>query len=355
MKKVLLISHFSNLSGAPISLALMSKHLKKYGYSPTLCLPTHGQLESFLKQNGIDYVITGVIGSLFNLYKLIKRENISIVHANTIISAPQAILAKFMGCKLIWHIREDIKPKSLIAKIVGKFSDKIIVLADYMKSVYGDKYQAKVRVVANGIDPSLFDDLSEKKLSDLKKELGISDKKIILLAGTIEARKGQKELIAATKYLKYKSYEVIIVGDPLPGQAVFKEKLKKIVDENNLPVRFFEARPDIPALMQLTDIVCVPSLAEPFGRVVIEGMAAGKPVVGSNVGGIKDIIIDGCTGCLFSAGDSKMLAEKLDLLLNDKQKCIKMGQDGKSRVLDFYTIDVHVENIKNIYEELAGE
>jgi len=355
-KNILLISHFSNLSGAPISLALLAKCLRNRGYNPVFSIPAKGQLEDLLKQLGIAYEITGTIFSLYYLRKIIQKYNIQVVHANTIIAAPGAILAWVMNKKLVWHIREDISQNKVMIKIIERISDRIIILSQSMKVYFKEEIIAdKLKIIHNGVDFSLFKTLSEDDKSQLRQELSIGkDEKIVTVIGTVEKRKGQFYFIEAIKLLKeINNVTYLIVGNSLPGQARYKKRLEKECFINNLSnVRFLPARADIPKLLQITDIVCVPSLAEPFGRVVVEGMAAGKPVIGSNVGGIPEIIDNQKTGILINPADGISLAKAISYLLGNSDICDHMGKSGFTRAHEFFSIEAHAEKIAMIYEEL---
>lgn len=353
-KNVLLVSHFSNLSGAPISLALLAKYLVGYGYNVWLSIPTHGQLETFLQQNQIPYLVTGTLTSWYHLRKLIKTHHIEIVHTNTIISAPGAFLARFMHKKLIWHIREDISCNPLMARLVEKISDRIIILSTSMVPYFNPvKVENKLRIIHNGVDLAFFTPSSPQQLQHLRIELGITpEDRVVAVVGTIEPRKGQLTFIDACKRLqKYPNVKFLIIGNPLPGQASYKRKLEKRA-ESLTPLHFIPARPDIPVLLQLVDVVCVPSLSEPFGRVVVEAMAAGKPVIGSNIGGIPEIIQDQRTGFLVSPSDPSALADKIACLLDSPGLARDMGRLGRLRVEEKFTIQAHVEQMVAVYEEL---
>ena len=102
------------------------------------------------------------------------------------------------------------------------------------------------------------------------------------------------------------------------------------------------------------DVVAVPSHAEGFGRVVVEGMGAGKPVVATTAGGIVDIIQDGETGLLLPPGDPARLAEALTRILHDSALASRLAAAGQDRAAKVYTPKAHVEQVLGVYEELLG-
>jgi len=103
--------------------------------------------------------------------------------------------------------------------------------------------------------------------------------------------------------------------------------------------------------MPIFDIFVLPSLNEGMGRVLVEAMAAGKPIVASRVGGIPDLVQDGDNGLLVPPGDEKSLAAGIRQLLNDPEKAKMMGQRGKERCTQF-SVESMVDKIDQLYTEL---
>jgi glycosyltransferase involved in cell wall biosynthesis len=111
----------------------------------------------------------------------------------------------------------------------------------------------------------------------------------------------------------------------------------------------------VPRLMSALDVVVLSSSApEPFGRVVIEGMAAGKPVVATAAGGVLDIIEDGLNGLLVPCKDSKAMAEAILQLLSDRGKAERMGLAARQRVAERFTVEHHVAKVQSVYESVMG-
>jgi glycosyltransferase involved in cell wall biosynthesis len=116
-------------------------------------------------------------------------------------------------------------------------------------------------------------------------------------------------------------------------------------------VRFLGWRDDVEEIMPLFDIFVLPSMNEGMGRVLVEAMAAGRPVIASNVGGIPDLVKDGCNGLLVPPGDSKVLAESILRLIRCPDEAQQMGQRGKD-MCHRYSVDAMIEKLDNLYSEL---
>jgi glycosyltransferase involved in cell wall biosynthesis len=253
------------------------------------------------------------------------------------------------------HIREDISKNVIVAKIAGYFSDKIIILSDEMREYFNEKYHKKLVKVQNGIDFSVMNKLSDNEKDRLKELLNIKNDVLnIALIGTIEERKGQDILINAVEKLKDEiDLNVLMIGKPLFGNSKYSRRIKKQCVENDLPIKFVGERGDVLNLIQVIDVLCVPSLWEGLPRVILEAMAASKPVIASAVGGIPDMVDDGKTGLLFESKDEDGLFDAIKKLANDRALLKIMGDNGNKRAIDLFSIEKHVENVLTVYDELG--
>ena len=102
----------------------------------------------------------------------------------------------------------------------------------------------------------------------------------------------------------------------------------------------------------MSDIVVVPSLQEAFGLVVAEAMASGKPVIGSNVGGIPDQIIDGYNGFLVQPRKPKEIAEKILWLINNPEEARRMGMNGRRIVEEKFDINKRIDRLISLYHRI---
>ena len=115
-------------------------------------------------------------------------------------------------------------------------------------------------------------------------------------------------------------------------------------------------RGDIPQVLRAADVVVHCSVKpEPFGRVIIEGMAAGRPVVASALGGAAEIISDGLDGLLAPAGDAVALAAALNRLLADPEERRRLGEAAQRTVAQRYQVDAHVQAVRTFYERVLAE
>jgi len=128
--------------------------------------------------------------------------------------------------------------------------------------------------------------------------------------------------------------------------------LKKMVLELGIAgrVQFLSLRHDIPCLMAASDLSVLPSHEEGFSNVILESMAAGLPIVATNVGGNSEAVVDGVTGWLVPPGRPAVMAEKIIDLLQDPRKARSWGKQGRARVKKKFTIERMVQEHIKLYE-----
>jgi glycosyltransferase involved in cell wall biosynthesis len=162
--------------------------------------------------------------------------------------------------------------------------------------------------------------------------------------------KGQEFLIEAAKHIipKYPSTLFMFTGDGHLRQNLNRKALEMGIKEN---VIFLGWREDVDKIISIYDIFVLPSLNEGMGRVLVEAMALGKPIVASNIGGIPDLITHGKNGFLVPPGNPEHLAKYIQILIEDKEKRESMGQAGKKISLKF-SKEIMVEKIAGLYNDL---
>jgi glycosyltransferase involved in cell wall biosynthesis len=168
--------------------------------------------------------------------------------------------------------------------------------------------------------------------------------------------KGYEELLDAMGEVAREGFDVklAIVGEAIyQNSGVYKRKILMKANSAGLKdkIIFTGFRENIPEILASFDIFVLPSRSEGFGRVNLEAMAMGKPVVSTNVGGIPEVVLDGVTGILVPPGNSKSLSHAIMRLLNDPRLRASMGRKGRKRVEQHFTLHAHVQRIEEIYGE----
>ena len=254
-----------------------------------------------------------------------------------------------------------------------KLADGIIAVSEQMKEDVIEAYgvdKEKVTVIHNGIDPEFYKPTFDNSLLE---EYGIDPNiPFVLFVGRITRQKGISQLIAAAKHFNKNSQIVLCAGAPdtkeieLETEALIadlrKERDGVILISEMLP------REKIKVLYSHARVFACPSLYEPFGIINLEAMACETPVVGSHVGGIPEIIVEGNTGYLVplqsvSRTDfnplnpeafQKDFASKVNLLLDDETLATAMGKAGRERVLKIFSWESIAKTTFNYYQEVIS-
>jgi glycosyltransferase involved in cell wall biosynthesis len=179
------------------------------------------------------------------------------------------------------------------------------------------------------------------------------------LVGRISPWKGQDIFIRAAALLKEKHPEARfeIIGATMFAERGYEGQLLRLRNELNVndTVAFAGFVENVPARIAELDIVVHASTTgEPFGQVIIEGMAEQKPVVATNGGGVPEIVQDGITGLLVPMGDALRMAEAIDYLLTHPDEATEMGIRGKERVQTHFTIQKTARMVEAVYGEVFG-
>jgi glycosyltransferase involved in cell wall biosynthesis len=191
--------------------------------------------------------------------------------------------------------------------------------------------ETKAKWIPVGIDVSHFKE-------DSNNEERKDDEIRMLCVARLEDFKGQRYLIRAIRLIKdkYPNVKLTLLGRGSKGpsfQSLIKDlRLEDTISLNTTAVSYSQ----MPKVYQDQDIYVQPSLMEPFGIAVLEAMACGKPVVGSNVGGMRDTILDGVNGFLVPPGDSQALASALSKLLQDPGARYDMGKESAKRAREIF-------------------
>ena len=208
-------------------------------------------------------------------------------------------------------------------------------------------------LINNGVAIPL--EILEIEKTNLKETYSILKNDIVI--GTVgrmssDAHKRFSDLIKAFAILVNKNNKIklILVGDG-PEKSNYEKLVKELNIENN--VIFAGYQNNIGNYYSIIDIFCLTSAFEAFGLVLAEAMLHKLPVVATNVGGMKHIVVADETGFLVDKFDVNMIAQKLEILCNDKILRIEFGKSGYVRALQNYTEDKYIEKIEKLYLELA--
>ena len=207
-------------------------------------------------------------------------------------------------------------------------------------------------VIPNGVDIDIFKPIEDKKA--LRRKLGIFSSYVFSCVSRLEYKNGTHDLIEAMRHIekRFKDFTLVIVGD-----GTDREKLQDLAKRLNIrdKVMFTGAIPhkETAKYIGCSDVFIRPSLAEGFGIVFIEAMAAGVPVIGTKVGGIPDFLKDGETGIFCKVSNPESIAEKIIFLLSDHDLNQRIARNGLRLVRENYTWDNVARRMGRVYTNLV--
>lgn len=274
-----------------------------------------------------------------------------------------AFAAALSGRKLVWRLNDVLSAahfsatlRRLAVFLANWKASRVIVnstaTGEAFASVGGDR--TRLAVAYPGIAEAPFRAVPSETIARLHAELGGARRKLIGVFGRLAAWKGQGVFIDALAQLP--NAIGVIVGGPLFGEDAYEATLRRQVEAAGLAdrIRFLGFRSDIPALMQAMDIIVHSSIApEPFGRVVVEAMLAGRPVVASAAGGVLEILEHGKTGILYEPGNAEALAEALRALIADPHHAATIAATGHARARSIFTVPATAARIVQAIEATA--
>lgn len=318
-----------------------------------------------LSQYGIqlEIVPTNKIYNILNIHyirKYIKKGHYDVVHVHLFPSLYWASFAsklifknkpKFVFTEHSTHNeRREKRYFRVIEKFVYSSYDKIISISyqaqNYLIKWLKPKNKGKFIVIENGIDLKKFKEVESYPKHEINAKFH-EDTKLICMVGRFSEAKDQTTLIKAMNDIPSNVHLLLV------GEGSLKEKNEELVRQINLEdrVHFLGFRDDVPRILKTVDIVVLSSNWEGLPLSAVEGMAAGKPLIGSNVPGIREVVDN--YGLLFSKGNSKELANKINQLINDPLKYNEIAEKCQLRA-NSYSIEKMVNEYIEQYKILLN-
>jgi glycosyltransferase involved in cell wall biosynthesis len=278
----------------------------------------------------------------------------TLLHANTPRTNLYAALAgRIAGIPVIWHCRNLLEGRMLdIDRRFAWMPDRIICNSAAIAARFaGSPWAGRVVTIVNGIDLTEFHPSIPGEC--IRSELGWHGRPVIAATSRLDPEKGHEILLEAmrTVLASRPDAKLLIAGraavDPDGRHAAVQRQIETLGLTDS--VRLLGFRRDIPHILAAADVCVLPATAEACGRVLLEAMAMGKPIVGTASGGTPEIVVDGVTGDLVTPGNPSALATALLAMLQDPCRARRMGASGRKHVAARYTIEEHVRKTMQVY------
>ncbi|PSB49322.1 glycosyltransferase family 1 protein [Cyanosarcina cf. burmensis CCALA 770] len=367
----------TDMRGGPRSLLETIDSLQKLGVECFVLLPAQGRLFDELSRRDIpvrvipyerwleatNYPLRDRWRKLKRSYHIafqiaaqIKEWQCNVVYTNTIAIGVGAFAAFLLRKPHVWHIREFVYEdhgqvfdlgRNLTLKLVDLLSQVCIVNSKAVAQKY-EQWIAptKLKVVYQAVNVTPGEAIALPPTTNFR----------CIIVGALVEGKRQEDAIRAIAQLVHTGVrvELLIVGD---GDPQYREYLENIATKNHIEqfIKFYGYADNPFPLMQSADVVLVCSKCEAFGRVTVEGMRAGKPIIGTRSGGTQELIRDGFNGLLYTAEDERELAQKIRYICDRPDLAKQMGENGQQWAAEQFTPARYGKEIYLLLKQLCGK
>ena len=366
---ILYLTNHLNIGGITSYVLSLAKGLKKRGHHVYIASFGGGLLSRFIEE-GIIYISIPIntkseispkiLVSMFILSIVIKQDNIDIVHSNS-------RTTQVLGCLLsnlthtphIWTCHGFFK-KRLSRRLFPCWGNKVIAISESVKEHLLNDFKVEekdIRVIYNGIDvekskipASPAGRKNQKSKIDTKKSFGLGDGPVIGIIARLSEEKGHIYLIKAMKVVidEVPEAQLLIVGEGRMKKELVNLSSCLGIEKS---VFFIPSVADTQEVLSIMDLFVLPSLKEGLGLSLMEAMAEGLAVIGSDVGGIRSLIQNGYNGLLVKSADSQGLSSAILELLRDAEKRTFLGNNARNFITENFSQEKMVLQTEEVYSE----
>jgi len=374
------ISHERKMGGANLCLFELAKEMKARGHEVYVTvLFKNCPLAVELNKNGINTIpaffgwwqmprrwnplLKAVFWFLYclewfqklRLSYVVKEKEIDIIHSNSSCIDLGLKISMKTGIPHVWHFREfgdaDYNLEYLYGRdksisIINKNAENIIFISESLRNYYGDIKNSKRRVV-------IYDGISEKYL--INKRYSAEKPIVFLVTGNLSRNKNQKLVLEAALILKQKGiydFRVLVAGaaSSLTESQKYEKELRDYKGKYKLDqVEFLGYIKDMNQIRRVANVEIIASVKEAFGRVTVEAMFAGNPVIASDSGANIELIDNKKNGLLFEMDNANSLAEKMEYFIKHSSEIEPMGRYGKNIGIKKYMLQNSTNSIEEFY------
>lgn len=398
VKRILYVHHGGTVGGAPLSLLFLLQQLDRSLYEPVVLFLADGPVVERFRTAGVmvhiapeitDFSHTELVwygaGLLWQLPgKLLRflpsvlraaawlrRVQPDLVHLNSSTLAAFAIAARRAALPVVWHIREPLAHgyfgmrRAWLRWVLRQCATRVVAISQFDAAQLGDGVTATV--IHNFVDFAVFSRGIEPLAARAHLQLSSAQHVVLMLGGCSRA-KGTLQFVLAYASLRRRVPNAVLViagAKPEVGAADWLPALvKRITGADRYAqqvmaaaaagiaqrgIRFIGVRSDVPQLLAASDVVVFPSIVPHFARPLIEAAAMAKPVVASDLGGPRELVVHGSTGLLVVPNDPDVLANALAEVLQDPQSAARMGAAGFERARQLFDAQTNAARTFALY------
>ena len=370
MKELINILHLIQgleIGGLEIMVVNLLERLDRSRYRPSICcydflgslsqgLPEKGIGVHLLRRRpGIDYFYP------FKLAKYLKKSKIKILHLHNPTALFYGTLAgRIAGTPCIIYTEHGRDFSSSVKvrianSLLCKMVNRVVVVAEHGKRYlveYEGVDERRIFKIYNGIDSQKFGRTHNGKV--IRSGLGLHDDQSIMgIVARLDPIKNHTCLIRAMRIIATRLPEAVLL---IIGDGLLRTELESLTANLQLQdhIKFLGARSDIPELLSMLDVFVLSSLSEGLSLTLIEACAAAKPMVATDVGGNPEIVEHESNGLLVPSDRPEDLAKAILEILSHEVKARLMGEKGRKKFEEEFTLDVMVKKYEDLYESCHG-
>lgn len=362
--RVMHVINSLGFGGAEQVVANYARHLDRTRFSPSVCaLRNGGPLFDQLREEGVPVFLIGKSAgadprTVWRLARLIVREKIDIIHTHNCSAHGWGALAAVASRRPLLVATEHSihfpgrggRLYSLVRRSLRHKFSAVISCSEQVRQSQVGVWRLPLQkhvTIFNGIDIPRFEAPSES--ASLVKEFGLDDDRPVIGAiGSLTPHKSHVSLIKAVAKLKHNGHDpqLLIIGEGPSREQLLSEISRLGLEED---VVLPGIRKDVPNILGLLDVFVLPSSREGFPITILEAMAAGLPIIVTNVGGTSEAVMDGINGIVVPPGSSNALAQALARVLGNREFADHLGKKARESVIEHFSVRNMVEETEALY------
>lgn len=359
---ILYLTNHLNIGGITSYTLTIATGMKKRGHNIYVASSGGNCLQSFVKED-IKYIPIPirtkqdiglkVLFSRQKLLKALKKEPIDILHSHSRTTQVLAcLISKKTGIPHISTCHGFFKPR-FFRRMFPCWGKMVIAISEQVKEYLIQDFALKeedIRVINNGIDVNKFIVHNVQQFTVNKKKLSLSEGPVVGIVARLSDVKGHTYLVEAMKQVidEIPDAQLLIVGEGKMKDELVKLTKALGIEKN---VFFLPEVEDTREVLSAMDLFVLPSLKEGLGLALMEAMASGLAVIGSDIGGIRSLIQDGKTGLLAKVADSQDLAAKIIALLKAPQMRKILSRTAQDFIAQNFSQEKMVQETERVYSE----
>jgi glycosyltransferase involved in cell wall biosynthesis len=395
--KLLAVHHGGGVGGAPVSLLKLLSHLDPAAFSPSAIFTEPGDILTYARELNVAARVEATGGAFFYsaharleprsvarflrtfpravqvARDTLRRDRPDLLHLNTSVLLAWAAAARRERVPVVWLVREVLGPNPWLrrwhAGFITSHARRVVAISDAVRACFPSS--AEVQRVYNAVDLAEFAVPTAADRARARHDLGLTlDRNVVMAIGSVQRVKGHWLLLDALAQLSPTTDLVLITGGvpaayASSGRGRIKHALGLPLDNLDALLRDATARGlanrihvtgfrrDIAHVLAAADVLAFPSLAaEGFGRPIIEAMACACPVVATDIGPSSELL--GADAGRLVPPDATALATALGGLLDAPAERHRLGQAGRVRAENCFSLDRQVEAMSAVYREAVG-